>query len=60
VDALVRRIWKELGCETVGGATGGHCSLVASASETIGHVDPVLTLDGMRMIYEKNAGRTDR
>ena len=60
VDALVRRIWKELGCETGVVATGGHCSLVASASATIGHVDPVLTLDGMRMIYERNAGRSGR
>ena len=60
VDALVRRIERELGCRVTVVATGGHCSLVASASETIGHVDPELTLDGLRMIYERNSGSVAR
>ncbi|SEG12622.1 type III pantothenate kinase [Caloramator fervidus] len=35
-------------------ATGGLAKLVASESKTIHEVNPVLTLEGLRIIYEKN------
>lgn len=56
VDGLVRRIWKELGYESTVAATGGHGAAVAEVSETIGHVDPWLTLEGLRIIYSRVAG----
>ena len=35
-------------------ATGGLAELVAPHSAAIGHVDPFLTLDGLRMVWELN------
>jgi len=35
-------------------ATGGLAELVATHSSTIGEVDPFLTLDGLRMVWELN------
>ncbi|MCU1460004.1 MAG: pantothenate kinase, type [Acidimicrobiales bacterium] len=54
VDGLVQRFERELGeCTVV--ATGGLGALIASLSTTIQHVEPWLTLHGLRLIYEKNA-----
>jgi type III pantothenate kinase len=54
VDGMVHRFRKELGeCTVVG--TGGLGHLIASVSETLQHVEPFLTLHGLRIIHEKNA-----
>jgi type III pantothenate kinase len=55
VDGLVRRTWAELGSECPVVATGGLAELVAPLSETIGPVDPDLTLTGLILIWERNA-----
>lgn len=54
VDGLCRRIQAELGhpCRVVG--TGGHATLIASQAASIEHVDPNLTLNGLRLVYERN------
>ena len=56
VDGLVQRFWAELGRWQVV-ATGGYSQLVASGSKVIDKVDPDLTLHGLRLIHELNAGR---
>ncbi|MCF4113778.1 MULTISPECIES: type III pantothenate kinase [Dethiosulfovibrio] len=53
VDALVRRIWKQIGSESPVIATGGHSATVASVSETISSLEPWLTLEGLRLIYDR-------
>jgi type III pantothenate kinase len=53
VDGLARRFMEELGPSTVV-ATGGFSSLIAPYSETIEHVEPWLTLHGLRLVYERN------
>ena len=55
VDGIVGRIREELGAEAVAIATGGLADLVAPHSRTIERVDPFLTLDGLRMVWELNA-----
>ncbi len=55
VDGMVARIRAELGYELAVLATGGLASLVEPLSETIERVEPYLTLDGLRLIYERNA-----
>jgi type III pantothenate kinase len=55
VDGIVGRIRGELGAPaapTV--ATGGLADLVAPHSETIEHIDPFLTLEGLRLVWELN------
>lgn len=54
VDAMVERIRGELGAEARVVATGGLAHRVASESTTIERVDPFLTLEGLRLIFEKN------
>ncbi|MBA2424139.1 MAG: type III pantothenate kinase [Actinobacteria bacterium] len=55
VDGIVGRIREELGAEAPAIATGGLADLVAPHSRTIERVDPFLTLDGLRMVWELNA-----
>jgi len=55
VDSIVKRMEDELGESTVL-ATGGLSSLIARFSTTIQHLDPWLTLHGLRIVYERNAG----
>lgn len=55
VDGIVAAIRGELeAAEAPVVATGGLAELVAPYSSTIEHVDPFLTLDGLRMVWELN------
>jgi len=55
VSYLVERMKQEMGEKHVTVvATGGFASAIARQSDAIEHVDSLLTLKGVRMIYEKN------
>jgi type III pantothenate kinase len=53
VDGMVERFRAELGgCTVV--ATGGLVDVIAAVSSTIQHVEPFLTLHGLRLVHELN------
>ena len=54
VDGIVARIRGELGQDARVIATGGLADLIAPHSETIELVDPLLTLEGLRLIWALN------
>lgn len=53
IDGMVERFQSELGdCNIV--ATGGLAYLIAPVSSTIEHVEPFLTLHGLRLVHDRN------
>jgi type III pantothenate kinase len=54
VDSMVTRIRGELGADARVVATGGLASRVSAECSVIDRVEPFLTLEGLRMIFEKN------
>ncbi len=54
VDAMVTRIRGELGDTAAVIATGGLAGRIAVESKTIERVEPFLTLEGLRILFEKN------
>ncbi|PYQ93944.1 MAG: type III pantothenate kinase [Acidobacteria bacterium] len=54
VEGLVRRMSDELGGNAVSVATGGLAEMIAPETTLIQHVDPDLTLHGLRIVWERN------
>lgn len=54
VDGLLARIQEDMGtvCKVI--ATGGFAPMVAEESELIEEMDPHLTLEGLRILFERN------
>lgn len=56
VDGMAERFREELGgCTII--ATGGLAHLIAPVSSTIEHVEPFLTLHGLRIVHARNVDR---
>ncbi|MCO7176946.1 type III pantothenate kinase [Sporolactobacillus kofuensis] len=55
VEGIVSRMKKQAASDPVVVATGGLCSLISGETDVIDHVDPLLTLKGLFLIYQRNA-----
>lgn len=60
IDGILERMIAELGPDTKTVATGGFAALLAPDSKFVQHVDPMLTLSGLRIIWERNQDRHRR
>ena len=56
VEGLVRRMGAELGGQALCVATGGLADTIAPETPLIDHVDHDLTLQGLRIVWERNQG----
>jgi type III pantothenate kinase len=54
IDAILRRLYDELGERAAVVATGGLSRLVVPYTEEIEEVDDLLTLTGLRLLHERN------
>jgi len=54
IDGIIERLIAELGKDVKVVATGGLAALMGGGSKYIREVDDLLTLDGLRIIYERN------
>ena len=55
VDGIVGRIRGELGVEAQTVATGGLADLIVPHATTLERIDPFLTLEGLRLVWVRNA-----
>jgi type III pantothenate kinase len=57
VEGLVKRMSQELGGNAICVATGGLADVIAPEIPQIEHVDPDLTLHGLRLVWERTQKR---
>ncbi|PLX97104.1 MAG: pantothenate kinase [Desulfuromonas sp.] len=57
VEGIVSRMKKEMGGVVKVMATGGLAGPIAAATDSIDDVEPFLTLEGLRILYERNSGQ---
>ncbi len=57
LEGMVNRFKAELGHDARVVATGGWSELIGPASCVVDHIDPLLTLEGLRLVWEEASSR---
>jgi type III pantothenate kinase len=57
LEGMVSRFKAELGDDARVVATGGWSELMGRASSAVDHIDPLLTLEGLRLVWEEGSSR---
>ena len=60
VDAILGRLREELGEEATAIATGGFAKAIVPHCEEVDEVDDLLTLTGLKLVWERNLAGTDQ
>jgi type III pantothenate kinase len=60
VEGMVQRFESELGTKATVIGTGGMVHLIAQATKAFDHIDPDLTLKGLKILFNLNRERNDR
>jgi type III pantothenate kinase len=55
-DGMIDRLRKELGGSATVVVTGGLAPLIVPHCQFVDEYDPWLTLEGLRLVFERNAG----
>jgi type III pantothenate kinase len=55
VEGMVARFKAELGDDARVVATGGWSELIGGATSAVDHIDPLLTLEGLRLVWEEHS-----
>jgi type III pantothenate kinase len=56
IDGILERMMAEMGAQTKTVATGGQASLITRSSRFVKVADEDLTLEGLRLIWDRNRG----
>ncbi len=56
---MVARVRGELGEDATSIATGGYADVIVPHCSSIDEHDPWLTLEGLRLVFDRNAGNAD-
>jgi len=59
IDGVVERMQKELGGHAAVVATGGLASVIVPLCERVDHHEPWLTLEGLRLVFDRNTARDE-
>ena len=59
IEGMLNRFKQELGAEMQVIGTGGYVHVLGKMIPAIQHIEPWLTLEGLRMIWEMNRGKYD-
>ncbi len=56
IEGMIERIEEELEAEPTVVATGGLAAVIVPLTDLVDHHEPWLTLEGLRLVFEKNVG----
>ena len=60
VEFIVKKIKRELGCNALTVATGGLAEVIAHETDCIDVIDKMLTLNGLKYLYDMNSSEEGR